>query len=85
MLVKAASSGDIFGGYTESTWTWNSSLNHKIDNKAFVFKWLHDQVPLKANIAVGEQSQAIIASDLYSSVFGHLFGPDLFIGEDSNL
>jgi hypothetical protein len=60
-VVKAAKSGNKFGGYTEAT--WNEDLNatkyYKKDANAFLFSLVNkEKSPVKVNVAIGQENFA---------------------------
>jgi hypothetical protein len=57
-LVKAAESGCIFGGYTQTT--WDKSYKVKTDKNAFIFSLVNkENKPVKVNVAKGKEDLAI--------------------------
>jgi hypothetical protein len=72
-VVKAAKSGNIFGGYTEATWnqpSWDGYC-YKEDANAFLFSLVNkEKNPVKINIAVGEEKSAILACETFGPFFG---------------
>jgi hypothetical protein len=81
-VIKAATSGNIFGGYTEAA--WDQSYNWKADKSAFLFSLINKKnKPVKVNIADGKESHAIFCSPDSGPIFGR--GYDLRIFDNSNL
>jgi hypothetical protein len=87
-VVKAAKSGNIFGGYTEATWnqTFVGSFFKK-DENAFLFSLVNKlKTPVKMNIAMGEEKFAIIGNRLFGPIFGRSMNStshDMLINLDS--
>jgi hypothetical protein len=86
-IVKAAESGNIFGGYTVATWnqpSWGSYF--KKDEQAFLFSLVNkEKRPTKMNIAIGEEKFAILANEAYGPIFGkndYKSGNDMCINLD---
>jgi hypothetical protein len=54
-VIKAAESGNIFGGYTEAT--WDESDTYKSDEKAFIFSLVNkENKPVKVNVTKGKKA-----------------------------
>jgi hypothetical protein len=69
-IIKAAESGNIFGGYTEVTWN-ATRPNYKEDKNAFVFSLVNkERTPVKVKIA-NEKQFAFIGNLNYGPVFGY--------------
>jgi hypothetical protein len=88
-VVKAAESGNIFGGYTEATWDEPSQGNtcYKEDKNAFIFSLVNkEKTPMKVNVAIGEERCAIIAKKKCGPIFGEFkMGHDIVIALDYGL
>jgi hypothetical protein len=73
-VVKAAESGNIFGGYTAATWDepiWGTC--YKKDANAFLFSLVNkEKMPVKVNIDKGQEMYAIKAKSSYGPTFGIL-------------
>lgn len=81
-IIKAANSGNIFGGYTETE--WNQSGQFKYDKNAFLFSLVNmEQRPVKVDIANGQENNAMGSSSNQGPVFGN--GNDINISDNSNL
>jgi hypothetical protein len=80
-IIKAAASGNIFGGYTEATWNGNDQW--KSDRNAFIFSLVNSEnQPVKVNISNGEEQYAIYSHPNHGPVFGG--GYDIHISDNSN-
>ena len=80
-LIKADSTGYIFGGYTSTS--WDSSGNYRPDKEAFVFSLVnknHRQLVIKVDPTA--ISNAIYCSSSYGPIFGS--GHDIFICNNAN-
>jgi hypothetical protein len=66
-IIKAKSSDNIFGGYTEAK--WESGENDKSDPNAFIFSLINrDSKPCKINVS--DPNRAIYCSSRYGPIFG---------------
>jgi hypothetical protein len=90
-VVKAETSGNIFGGYTEATWdvpVWDKPgiYNYKRDENAFLFSLVNEEkTPVKINIAIGEEDFAISVKKQFGPMFGKFIpekGNDMGINLD---
>lgn len=82
-IIKAARSGNIFGGYTEAT--WNDDLNVKTDNKAFIFSLINkENKPVKVNVSKGKEKYAVVGHKDYWQVFGSGTSNNIVICDNSN-
>jgi hypothetical protein len=80
-LIKAAASGNIFGGYTEATWDGNNQ--YKSDKSAFIFSLVNlENKPIKVNISNRHEHNAIYTCSAYGPLFGA--GHDIVISDNSN-
>jgi hypothetical protein len=78
-VIRAASSGNIFGGYTEAT--WDRSNTFKSDPSAFIFSLVNkENKPVKMNVALEKNDKAIVCLP----TFGPRFGKDIVIGDCSD-
>jgi len=74
LTVVKATTGNIFGGYTEQA--WHSKNEHIKDPKAFIFSLVNkEENPFKANV-LNEGKYAIYGSAQYGPIFG---GDDNYI------
>lgn len=68
-VIKAATSGNIFGGYTEAK--WDKSNSFKTDKHAFLFSLLNaEKTPVKVKISAGNEDDAIYCDGLLGPIFG---------------
>lgn len=82
LTIIKATSGNIFGGYTETTWDKRSG--YKLDRNAFLFSLANsEQRPVRVNVANDREGNAIYCHEMYGPTFGD--GRDLKIGDNSNL
>jgi hypothetical protein len=76
IVVKAAESGNIFGGYTAATWnrTTRGGACFKEDASAFLFSLVNrENMPaVKLNISNGEEKNAIFVNHDLGLIFGPL-------------
>jgi hypothetical protein len=80
LTIIRATSGNIFGGFTEAT--WDQTSGNKQDNNAFLFSLVNsDNTPVKIEIANGKEREAIYCDVKY----GPTFGTDLDIIDNSNI
>jgi hypothetical protein len=78
-VIRAASSGNIFGGYTKATWDRNNTF--KSDPSAFIFSLVNkENKPVKVKVALEKSDKAIVC--LQS--FGPRFGKDIVIGDSDS-
>jgi hypothetical protein len=69
-IIKAKSSGFIFGGYTDAE--WQSSGGDKSDPNAFIFSLINkDNKPCKMNVS--DSNRAIFCSSRFGPIFGGSF------------
>jgi hypothetical protein len=67
-VIKAAESGNIFGGYTEATWDTHSMA--KSDPNAFIFSLVNkENQPVKAKVANEKKDEAILCFKKYGPRF----------------
>jgi hypothetical protein len=81
LTIIKSSNGNIFGGYTETT--WDQSNQWKSDKNAFLFSLINSEKrPVKVNIANGKEGHAIRGHPSYGPSFGG--GHDIHIADNSN-
>lgn len=81
LTVIKATSGHIFGGYTEAT--WDQSLMWKRDEKAFIFSMRNKMnKPVKVNVKRRKANFAICCLALNGPQFGA--DREIFISQNSN-
>jgi hypothetical protein len=82
LTVIKATSGNVFGGYTETT--WDQIDRSKFDNNAFLFSLINkENSPMKVSISTG--FLAIHCHSQYGPIFGtNSIGNDICIANNSN-
>jgi hypothetical protein len=80
LSVIRSSNGNVFGGYTEQSWSGN--YEYKTDLSAFIFSLINKQnKPLKMKCS--QCQYAIYCYNSYGPTFGH--GHDFYISDNSNI
>jgi hypothetical protein len=80
-VIKAAQSGNIFGGYTEATWDTQSIKPAKSDENAFIFSLVNkENKPVKVKVSHEKKDKAIVCL----KEFGPRFSRDIVIGDYSD-
>jgi len=80
LIIIKAINGNVFGGYTEQSWSGQSCF--KVDSNAFLFSLVNNlKKPIKLKCIFPEN--AIVCNPSYGPIFGS--GHDLLIADKSNL
>jgi hypothetical protein len=80
LVIVKSQNGNVFGGYTEQSWTGERDNLYKADPKSFIFSLINnDKKPLKINWS---QNEGIYCRKLIGPTFGG--GPDIRIEDESN-
>ena len=80
LVIVKSQNGNVFGGYTEQSWTGERDNLYKADSKSFIFSLINnDKKPLKINWS---QNEGIYCRKLIGPTFGG--GPDIRIEDESN-
>lgn len=80
-IIKAARTGNVFGGYTNAVWDQTSQF--KADPNAFVFSLVNgEKRPIRIRIGDGQESYAIYCDPSRGPVFGN--GYDICISDNFN-
>lgn len=83
LIVVKATTGNIFGGYTEST--WDQSYESKCDPNAFIFSLVNEDAnPIKIKILPDKDKFAIRCNPNYGPIFGSGVGNDFAICSEAN-
>lgn len=81
LVIIKASNGNVFGGYTEASWSDNGL--YKADSNSFLFSLINkNNKPIKIKISHGFEPYAIFCGANCGPTFGG--GHDLFISDNPN-
>ena len=81
LSVIRSSNGNVFGGYTEQSWSGSHQV--KTDLSAFIFSLINKQnKPLKMKCS--QCQYAIVGNNHYGPIYGGDGGHDFYISDNSN-